>query len=87
MLVTKKTSDKISFGQIYFRILYKEGSTYGEVLPNSPLGISRTDQQFVDNLSFIGESKATEIHDKYKMICGKRKFWDGKNIPLYKFKL
>ena len=72
ILVTKKASNQMSFGQVYFRILYKEGSSYGEVLPSSPLGISRTDQRFVDSLSFIGESKATDIHDKYEMICGKR---------------
>jgi len=72
ILITKKASNQISFCQVYFRILYKKGSEYVEVLPNSPLGISRKDQRFVDNLSFIGESKAIEIHDKYDMICGKR---------------
>jgi hypothetical protein len=77
ILVTKKTSDKMSFGQVYFRILYKEGASYREVLPNSRLGISRADQQFVDSLSFIGESKAIEIHDTYEMICGKRKLCEN----------
>jgi len=72
ILITKKASNQISFSRVYFRILYKKSSEYVEVLPNSPLGISRKDQQFVDNLSFIGESKAIEIHDKYDMICGKR---------------
>ena len=53
--------------------MYKDDSKYVEVLPNSPLGISRKDQQFVDSLSLMKESKAREIHDKYLMITGKRK--------------
>ncbi|MDP3682368.1 MAG: glycoside hydrolase family 97 N-terminal domain-containing protein, partial [Ignavibacteria bacterium] len=77
ILCIKKTSDNQSFGQVNFRILYKKKSKYVEVLANSPLGISRADQQFVDNLRFIGESKATKIHDKYQMICGKRKLCEN----------
>ncbi|HAB53520.1 MAG TPA: alpha-glucosidase [Ignavibacteriales bacterium] len=77
ILCIKKTSDNQSFGQANFRILYKKKSKYVEVLANSPLGISRADQQFVDNLRFIGESKATKIHDKYQMICGKRKLCEN----------
>ena len=72
-LDSKKTSDKISINQLYFRILYKKNSEYVEALPSSPLGIIRTDQRFTDNLKFVGESQAIEIHDKYEMICGKRK--------------
>lgn len=73
ILASKKTMDKSSFGQVYFKILFKNGSEYVEVLPNSPLGILRSDQRFDDNLNFIGASKAVAIHDKYEMICGKQK--------------
>ena len=68
VVITEKTS-----GQVYFRIMYKDDSKYVEVLQNSPLGISRKDQQFVNSLSLMKESKAREIHDKYLMITGKRK--------------
>ncbi|MEJ2617559.1 MAG: glycoside hydrolase family 97 catalytic domain-containing protein, partial [Ignavibacteriaceae bacterium] len=46
---------------------------YVEVLPNSPLGISRKDQQYVNNLSLIKESESKPVHNKYQMITGKRK--------------
>lgn len=77
ILVSKKTSDKKSSGQVYFRIQCKKGSEYVEVLPNSLLGILRADQRFADNLKFIEESKAVEIHDKYEMVCGKRKLCEN----------
>ena len=59
--------------QVFFQILYKKGSEYVVVLPTSPLGISRNDQQFVDNLTLISVSSEREIHDRYEMICGKRR--------------
>jgi hypothetical protein len=77
ILSMKKTSDNQSFGQVNFKVLYKRNSEYVEVLPNSPLGIIRKDQQFVDNLSLVKESKAIAIHDKYEMICGKRKLCEN----------
>jgi hypothetical protein len=70
---TKKTSNEMASGQVFFKVMYKKNSEYVEVLPNSTLGISRTDQQFVDDLVLVKESKAKRIHDKYQMICGKRK--------------
>lgn len=73
VLSTKNSTNGKSSSQIYFKILYKKGPGYIEIMPNSPLGISRADQQFVDNLSFEGESNSKEVHDKYEMICGKRK--------------
>jgi len=61
-----------TYDRIYFKILYKSGKDYSEVLLKSPLGITRNDQQF-DSLALIGESNPVEIHDNYEMICGKRK--------------
>ncbi|MBN2088980.1 glycoside hydrolase family 97 catalytic domain-containing protein, partial [candidate division KSB1 bacterium] len=66
--------------QINVRILYKRNSDYIEVLPYSPLGISRKDQQFVDNLTFVKESKTKKIYDNYKMICGKRKICENSGV-------
>jgi len=60
-------------GQAYFKMLYKKGTSYAEALSASPLGIQRTDQQFVSNLKCMGESKPVLVHDKYEMLTGKRK--------------
>ncbi|GGF67437.1 glycoside hydrolase family 97 protein [Wenyingzhuangia marina] len=76
-IVSKKESDKNSFGQVYFKILYKNKSKYIEIIPNSPLGILRDDQQFTDNLKLISESKSKEVNQKYEMISGKRKWCDN----------
>lgn len=67
------TSDNNSFGEIYFKVLYKNKAEYIEVVPNSPMGITREDQQFTDNLKLIGESKEKTVNEKYEMITGKRK--------------
>ena len=73
IIVSKKASDGKAPGQAFFKIMYKKDSGFVEALPNSPLGISRKDQQFVDNLSLVKISGAKQIHDKYQMITGKRK--------------
>lgn len=57
--------------RVYFKISYKNNDVYNEVLPQSQLGIIQKNERF-DNLEFIGESKAIDIHDDYQMICGKR---------------
>jgi hypothetical protein len=72
IITDNKIPDGTGNAEVYFKLLYKLNSGYTQILPNSPLGITRSDQQFVYNLKFIGESKAIEIHDKYEMICGKR---------------
>ena len=77
ILVSKKKPDKSFSELVYFKILYKKDLKYVEVLQDSPLGISRVDQHFTDNLKFIGESKVVAIHDKYEMICGKRKICEN----------
>ena len=76
-LTNEKSSEDNLYGRIYFRILYKDDSEYVEVLPNSLLGITRDDQQFTDNLSLVEESDAVTIHDRYQMLCGKRKLCEN----------
>ncbi len=73
VVVTNRQMKEKKSVQVFFKVMYKEGSKYIEVLPDSPLGISRKDQQFVDNLSLVKVSRAISIHDKYKMITGKRR--------------
>lgn len=73
VIIAPKASINKPGSPVYFTVLYKKGSEYIEVMTKSPLGISRKDQQFTDNLRLVGESRITEVHDKYEMICGKRK--------------
>ncbi|WP_163411502.1 glycoside hydrolase family 97 protein [Flavobacterium ajazii] len=73
IVTLKKESVDALFGKVYFKILYKNKLEYTEVLPNSPMGILREDQQFTDNLKFVNESKVREVNQKYEMISGKRK--------------
>jgi hypothetical protein len=58
-------------------VLYKSKGVYVEVLPASPLGILREDQQFVSNLAFVNESKPVLIQAKYKMLTGKRRLCEN----------
>jgi len=62
-----------STGQPYFKVLYNSNGAYVEVLPASPLGIFRADQQFAANLKLINEGKPVAVHDKYQMLIGKRR--------------
>jgi hypothetical protein len=77
IVVSKKGLNEKSFGQVYFKVLYKKKSEYIEVMPSSPMGIIRDDQQFTDNLKLVSESKAKEVNQKYEMICGKQKWCDN----------
>lgn len=77
VIISKKESNEKSFGQVYFKILYKKKSEYIEVMPSSPMGILRDNQQFTGNLKLVSESKAKEVNQKYEMICGKQKLCDN----------
>jgi len=69
--------DKNSYHACFFKTLYKVENKFVEVLPDSKLGINRTDEQFANNLQLIKASKPVLIHDKYEMICGKRQFCEN----------
>jgi hypothetical protein len=77
ILLEKKTSEAASGSQVYFNIMYKKVNEYIELLPYSPLGINREGQQFVSNLIKVQETKPVIKHDKYRMICGKRKLCEN----------
>ena len=78
IVVEMQPTSQRGLGQAYFKVLYqKSNGNYIEVLPASPLGIVRADQQFVSNLKFIGVSKSVVIHDKYEMLIGKRRLCEN----------
>jgi hypothetical protein len=80
VVVEMQPAGQGGLGQPYFKVLYKKGAAYIEVLPASPLGILREDQEFVSNLTFMGESKSIAVHDKYEMRTGKRKLCENEGI-------
>lgn len=57
---------------IKFAVFCKENKKFKEVLPFSPLGITRKDQDFTNNLEVVSISKSVIIHEKYEMLIGKR---------------
>src|SRR5215212_698605 len=73
VISAQKASDNKSAYPVHFKVLYRKGLEYIEVITNSPLGISRKDQPFTDDLRLVAASGIREVHDKYEMICGKRK--------------
>ena len=73
VISAQKASDNKPAYPVYFKVLYKKGSEYIEVMSKSPLGIARRDQPFTDDLKLVAESGIRDVHDKYEMICGKRK--------------
>ncbi|MFB9109964.1 glycoside hydrolase family 97 protein [Flavobacterium gyeonganense] len=73
IVTSKKGSPDHSFGEVYFKVLYKSNLEYTELLPNSPMGIIRDDQKFTYNLKLTAESQVKMINQKYEMITGKRK--------------
>jgi len=69
--------DKNASHECFFKALYKVENKFVEVLPDSKLGINRTDEQFTNNLQLVNESKPVSVHDKYEMICGKRQLCEN----------
>ncbi len=55
--------------RLYYEVLCKDAV----VLPLSPLGIARQDQDFVDGLRFVSASRVRTIDETYTMLHGKRK--------------
>jgi hypothetical protein len=77
VIIKMKPVGQKGLGQAYFKVLYKSRGGYIKVLPASPLGILREDQQFVSNLKLVGGSRSTAVHTKYEMITGKRRFCEN----------
>jgi hypothetical protein len=58
--------------RLYFSVSAGGPSAYSEVIPPSPMGLERSDQNFVDNLRFVSEGTQRTIDSTYIMITGKR---------------
>jgi len=82
-----RSENSSHYGQLFFKVDYASGLTKKNILPFSPLGLIREDQNFSNNLSYIGESKIVPVHDKYEMLVGKRKVCENfGNEKIFHFK-
>jgi len=86
VVLKMKTAPVRDSAQVCYNIFYKNGTGYDEVLPNSPMGISRTDEQFVRGLKLVEASNPLEIHEAYEMVSGKRKLCENQGTErVFKF--
>ncbi|MBN2413189.1 glycoside hydrolase family 97 catalytic domain-containing protein [candidate division KSB1 bacterium] len=59
--------------RLYYKVEYRGQNGKQTIIPNSPLGIKRNDQSFVDSLIFKSKSEVKTIDEKYTLVHGKRK--------------
>jgi alpha-glucosidase len=58
-------------GMLHYTASLKNGNDFSEIIKKSPLGITRDDAGFTENLEFIGASDVTRIDEHYKVLTGK----------------
>ena len=66
------TADYPSGVRLYYTVSAGGPTAYAEALQWSPMGLVRSDQDFVDGLSFVSEGTLTTIDSTYTMVTGKR---------------
>lgn len=66
------TADYPAGVRLYYSLLCKVGDKPVAVLNDSPLGIVRDDQAFLDGLTFVSASKIQKIEQNYTLPHGKR---------------
>ncbi|HLO59840.1 MAG TPA: glycoside hydrolase family 97 catalytic domain-containing protein [Bacteroidales bacterium] len=59
-------------GNWYLCVNYTENGKVSEVIPSINLGLSRSDQDFYTNLSFLKAGKPTVVNDNYTALHGKK---------------
>ena len=63
------SNDSLQEHCLFYEIHYEKKP----VIPPSPLGIKRADQQFVEKLRFVSESGLKQVNESYALIHGKRR--------------
>jgi alpha-glucosidase len=58
-------------GKLFYIASLKSGNDFSEVINKSPLGITREDAEFTDNLEFTGASDVSRIDEHYEVLTGK----------------
>jgi len=59
------------------KVLYEAAGGLTEVIPQIDLGISRDDQDFTNNLTFLTAGKPVFIHEQYHALHGKKSVCDN----------
>lgn len=59
-------------GNWYLKVNYASNNKASEVIPRIDLGLSRSDQDFSNELKFLKAGKPTLVNEKYTAIHGKR---------------
>ena len=68
-----QVEQEFEIGKLQYQILLHSDTGMVPVLLPSPLGIERTDQSFVEELTITSVSKPETIHEPYELIHGKRR--------------
>ena len=58
--------------RLYYTVQVGGSSGYTTVLEDSPLGITRSDRDFVDGLALTTAGATTVVDETYTMVTGKR---------------
>jgi len=66
------TADYPDSTRLYYSVSLTKPSV-AQVVPASPMGLARSDANFVDGLSFVSETLQTQVDSTYNMAAGKRK--------------
>ena len=67
------TADYPAGTRLYFSVSSGGPTAYSVVVEPSPMGLVRSDKNFVDGLSFVSASQQRTIDTTYTMVTGKRK--------------
>jgi hypothetical protein len=67
------TGDYPAGSRLYFSVSSGGPTAYSVVVEPSPMGLVRSDRNFVDGLSLVSEGQQRTIDSSYTMVTGKRK--------------
>lgn len=68
-----KVKVSLNGNRIFYQVIATTDSGETVVLPSSPLGITRSDASFAENLNFKSVSEIKTVSDSYTMVAGKQK--------------
>ncbi len=74
-----RTADYPAQPRLYYRVTFGGGEARTEMLRWSPLGITRKDVDFTDDLRFLGESQR-RVTDDYTLPRGKRSHFSSTGV-------
>jgi hypothetical protein len=66
------SGDKSQTGEWFLKVFYNSDSAKSEILPKIILGLSRNDQDFFKELTFVKSVKPITVNEQYTMPYGKK---------------